>query len=90
MFGYPTGSRTLRHLVIDSTGLKVHDEDEWKVRKHGAGKRRTWRKLHVAVDTQSQEVVAVELTTNSVGDSEVLPGLLKQLDEQDDKGGLSL
>jgi len=37
----------------------------------------------VAVDTQSQEVVAVELTTNSVGDSEVLPDLLKQLDERD-------
>ncbi len=78
-----SGSRAPRHLVIDSTGLKVYGEGEWKVRKHGAGKRRTWRKLHVAVDTQSQEVVAVEMTTNNVGDSEVLPDLLKQLDERD-------
>jgi hypothetical protein len=78
-----SGSRTPRHLVIDSTGLKVYGEGEWKVRKHGAGKRRTWRKLHVAVDAQSQEVVAVELTANSVGDSEVLPDLLNQLDEQE-------
>lgn len=47
------------------------------------GKRRTWRKLHVAVDAQSQEVVAVELTANSIGDSEVLPNLLNLLDEPD-------
>lgn len=37
-------------LVIDSTGLKVFGEGEWKVRKHGAEKRRIWRKLHLAVD----------------------------------------
>ena len=33
-------------VVVDSTGLKVFGDGEWKVRKHGAGKRRTWRKLH--------------------------------------------
>jgi hypothetical protein len=26
-------------LVIDSTGLEVFGEDDWKVRKHGAEKR---------------------------------------------------
>lgn len=78
-----SGSRTPRHLVVDSTGLKVYGEGEWKVRKHGVSKRRTWRKLHVMVDAQTQEVVAVELTANCVGDSEVLPDLLDQLDEQD-------
>ena len=35
------------HLVVDSTGLKVYGEGEWKVRQHGWTKRRTWRKLHV-------------------------------------------
>jgi hypothetical protein len=34
-----------RHPVIDSTGVKVYGEGEWKVRRHGAGKRLTWRKL---------------------------------------------
>jgi hypothetical protein len=37
------------HLVVDSTGLKVYGEGEWKVRQHGVGKRRTWRKVHLAV-----------------------------------------
>ena len=46
------------HVVIDSTGLKVFGEGEWhhgfavsvQVKKHGASKRRTWRKLHLGVD----------------------------------------
>lgn len=36
------------HLVIDSTGLKVYGEGEWRVRQYGVTKRRTWRKLHLA------------------------------------------
>ena len=31
------------HIAIDSTGLKVYGEGEWKVRAHGVSKRRTWR-----------------------------------------------
>ncbi|MGR5178668.1 IS5 family transposase, partial [Vibrio parahaemolyticus] len=43
---------TIQHLAIDATGLKVYGEGEWKVKKHGTdGKRRVWRKLHLAVDT---------------------------------------
>ncbi|HEY8159112.1 MAG TPA: IS5 family transposase [Methylobacter sp.] len=72
-------SRTPRHRVVDSTGLKVYGEGEWKVRQHGVGKRRIWRKLHLVVDTNTQEIVAVELAANFVGDPEVLPDLLKQL-----------
>lgn len=30
------------HAVIDSTGLKVFGEGEWKVRQQGYRKRRTW------------------------------------------------
>jgi hypothetical protein len=35
------------HLVVDATGLKIYGEGEWKVRKHGWCKRRTWRSLHL-------------------------------------------
>ena len=52
----------IQHLAIDATGLKVYGEGEWKVKKHGTdGKRRTWRKLHIAVDTSTHEIVAAEL-----------------------------
>ena len=47
----PTGQPI--HLVVDSTGLKVYGESEWKVRQHGWTQRRTWRKLHLGIDRKS-------------------------------------
>ena len=67
------------HLVIDSTGLKVLGEGEWKVRKHGADKRRVWRKVHLVIDAGSHEVRAVEMTDHRHGDGEIVPGLLAQM-----------
>jgi IS5 family transposase len=65
-----------RHVVVDSTGVKVYGEGEWKTRQHGVSKRRTWRKLHVAVDEASGEILNVTVTTNDFNDGEVLPELL--------------
>jgi hypothetical protein len=67
------------HLVIDSTGLKVYGEGEWKVRKHGWSKRRTWRKVHLAMDAKTGQVCAALMTHQDVGDGEVLPDLLDQI-----------
>lgn len=68
------------HLVVDSTGVKVYGEGEWKVRRYGWSKRRTWRKLHLGVDEQTGEVAAAVVTTNACGDGQALPGLLKQVE----------
>ena len=57
-------------IVVDSTGLKVFGEGEWKVRKHGYQKRRTWRKLHLAVDESSGMIHAQILTGNGKGDGD--------------------
>ena len=70
-------SQRPKHIVIDSTGLKVYGEGEWKVRMHGVGKRRTWRKLHLAVNPENHEVIASALTTNDVHDVEVFDGLFQ-------------
>ncbi|MGL5390578.1 MAG: transposase, partial [Shewanella sp.] len=59
--------------------LKVYGEGEWKMRKHGKGKRRTWRKLHLAIDAGTHEVIAAEVSLESVADSEVLSTLLNPL-----------
>lgn len=69
------------HLVVDSTGVKVFGEGEWKVRQHGYTKRRTWKKLHVGVDEATGDILAMSVTDNSVADHEELPGLLDQIDE---------
>jgi hypothetical protein len=46
------------HVVVDSTGVKVYGEGEWKVRQHGVDKRRTWRKLHVGVNEAPREILS--------------------------------
>ncbi len=51
------------------------------MRKHGAGKHRTWMKLHVAVDEQTQQIEAVTLTTNAVDDATEADSLPDQIDK---------
>ncbi|MBB6132652.1 hypothetical protein HD842_000763 [Massilia aurea] len=36
------------HLLVDSTGIKMLGEGEWKTKKHGADYRRQWRKATLA------------------------------------------
>ncbi len=67
----------IAHLVIDSTGL-VFGEGEWKVKKHGQERRRIWRKLHLAVDSKTHEIICADLSLNNVTDSEAFPGLIRQ------------
>lgn len=69
----------IAHVVIDATGLKVFGEGEWKMRKHGKEKRRIWRKLHLAIDASSHEVISAVVSLESVGDNEALPTLLNPL-----------
>ena len=66
-------------VIIDSTGLKVYGKDEWHQEKHQVAARRTWRKLHLAVD-ENHQIVACELTTPEVGDPSAVPDLLDQID----------
>ena len=56
------------HLMIDSTGLRIHVGNARK-----PPKQRAWRKLHIAVDRKTGNIVASELTAS--GAREVLPPL---------------
>ena len=72
------------NLLVDSTGIKFLGDGEWLVRKHGTHRRRQYRKVHLAMDTATGDVRAVEFTSSREGDSPVLPDLLDQIptDEQ--------
>ncbi len=74
-----------RHVVVDSTGVKVYGEGEWKTRQHGVSKRRTWLKLHLGVDEQTGEILAAVVTTNQLSDGELLPELLDQIPDDIDQ-----
>ena len=72
-------SRRIKHLVVDSTGLKLYGEGEWRVRARNWSKRRTWRKLHIAMDADSHEITAALITNKEVVDPRELPRLLRQV-----------
>lgn len=67
-------------IAIDSTGLKIYGEGEWKVRKHGYSKRRTWRKLHLGVDPKTGFIHCHTLTLNEVDDGSQLEELVDQVE----------
>lgn len=67
------------HIIFDSTGLKVYGEGEWKVRVHGKSKRRTWRKFHIGIDAETQDILCCELTGNNKGDAEVAEKMLTSM-----------
>ena len=67
------------NVVIDSTGLKVFGKGEWHLEKYGGQARRSWRKLHLAVDPNTGEILASELTGNEEGDASLVDPLLDQI-----------
>lgn len=69
------------NLLIDSTGIRFRGDGEWLARKHGATRRREWRKVHMAMDTGTGDIRAVEFTSSHEGDSALLPDLLAQIPE---------
>jgi transposase len=70
------------HVLIDSTGLEVFGAGQWLEAKHGAKSRRTWRKLHLAVDADSGMIVAQVLTDQHTDDPSQVAPLLVQIDEK--------
>jgi len=66
-------------VILDASGMKVYGEGEWKVKVHGRGRPRTWVKVHLAIDSQTQEIVAEAITDKTVGDSKMTSKLLGQL-----------
>ena len=66
-------------VVIDSTGLKISGTGEWRHEKHGGRPRRSWRRLHLAIDPASGDILAAELTTTEDGDASQVGPLLDQI-----------
>jgi hypothetical protein len=72
------------NILVDSTGLKIFGEGEWKTRMHGKSKRRQWRKLHIAINAETQEIIASSLTENSISDDNAFVNLAEDFPEKID------
>lgn len=68
-----------RHIVIDSTGVQVLGEGEWKRLKHGESRCQVWKKLHIALDADSLDIMALDVTDSVRLDGNYLPGLIKKI-----------
>ena len=67
------------NIIFDSTGIKVFGDGEWKVRKHGYSKRRTWRKVHVGICADSGQVIVSAVTSNDVNDDTAMIYMMDEL-----------
>ncbi|OHX19370.1 IS5 family transposase [Chromobacterium sphagni] len=67
------------HILVDSTGIKMLGEGEWKTKKHGAEYCRQWRKVHLGIDAKTLQIRAMEVTDKRQGDAQMLPSLLVQI-----------
>src|SRR3954465_1498156 len=68
-------------LLVDSTGLKLIGAGEWLVEKHGAKRRRSWRKMHLGVDARTGRIVAGTLTDRDEDAAAQVGPLLDQVAE---------
>ena len=74
------------NLLVGSTAIKFLGDGEWQARKHERQGRRRWRKVHLAMDTATSDIRAVEFTPSRDGDSPILPELLGQIPQDEDIG----
>jgi Transposase DDE domain len=68
------------HLLVDSTGLKRCGAGEWLIEKQGTHARRSWRKLHIGLDAETDQIVTAALTDRDVDDASQVGPLLDQVE----------
>lgn len=80
----PKPSKKPAHVLVDSTGIRVFGESEWKFVKYRIEKTKyqKWRKLHIAIDANTQDILAATITDSSFQDGNCLPDLINQIDRK--------
>tara|TARA_R110002111_G_C5952622_1_gene368678 strand:- start:56 stop:673 length:618 start_codon:yes stop_codon:yes gene_type:complete len=63
-------------IILDTTGLKVFGAGEWKHKKYGG--RRRWKKLHLAMDANTGEIILAEISDEHVHDTTYVEKALQQ------------
>jgi hypothetical protein len=61
-------------IAVDSSGIKVSNRGEWLHKKWRV--QRGFIKVHIAVDTKTKQILAIEVTKEDVGDGRMLKRLV--------------
>jgi Transposase DDE domain len=62
-------------VAVDSSGIKVSNRGEWIHKKWRV--QRGFIKVHIAVDTKTKQILAIEVTKEDVGDGRMFGRLVK-------------
>lgn len=65
-------------IILDGSGMKIYGEGEWKEEVHGKGKKKKWKKIHIALDPKTQEVILTDVSEKEVHDSKLCTVLLNR------------
>lgn len=68
--------KNVTDIVLDTTGLKVYGEGEWRAEKYGG--KKSWRKLHLALDPVTSKLVLAKLSSEYVHDTTYLEDALQR------------
>ena len=71
-------------IAVDSSGVKVANRGEWMREKWKV--HRGWIKIHVAVDVNTKEIIAIEVTDERTGDGKMLKPLIEKAEKNVGKG----
>ena len=64
-------------IAIDSTGIKISNRGEWI--RHKWNVKRGYLKIHLAVDIKKKRILSLQVTSEKVHDSKVLPKLVDDI-----------
>lgn len=68
--------KNVTDIVLDTTGLKVYGEGEWRAEKYGG--KKCWKKLHLALDAETGKLILAKLTSEYVHDTTYLEEALQK------------
>jgi hypothetical protein len=79
-------------ISVDNLGIKITNRGQWMYNKSGgvAKMRKGYLKIHVAVDINTKEILALEVTDEKVPDGKIMKKLVKHEDRSSkDKNTIS-
>lgn len=72
--------RHVTDVVLDTTGLKVYGEGEWRAEKYGG--KKAWKKLHLALDPESGKLILAEISDEYVHDTTYMEKALRRMNRR--------
>ena len=75
-------NREAQEVAIDSSGIKTSNRGEYKTLRYDGAKKKKYIKIHIELNIKSNQVIACEVTTSDVADSQMAGDLITEGQKQ--------